>query len=152
MTPESHVVVERLQSPATAADRDAVLAIEAESFANPWTATTFDAMLDTPVSEVFAARADAGHIIAFCACWLIGDELHINTIAVHRPLRRRGIAYELLRRVLQLTGAKRSTLEVRRSNDAAIALYAKLGFQVTAIRSNYYENPPEDGLILWKNP
>ena len=152
MTPESDIAVERLQAPVTPADREAVLAIEAESFANPWTASTFDAMLATPVTEVFVARGEAARIIAFCACWLIGDEMHINTIAVHQPLRRRGIAYELLRRVLELTRANRATLEVRRSNSAALALYAKLGFQVTAVRPNYYEKPPEDGLILWRNP
>ena len=152
MSTASPLTVDRLRPPVTPEDREAVIAIEAESFANPWTASTFDAMLNTPVSEVFVARGEAGRIHAFCACWLIGDELHINTIAVQPLLRRQGIAYELLRRVLELTRANRATLEVRRSNEAALALYDKLGFKVTAVRANYYENPQEDGLILWRNP
>lgn len=152
MSTASPLAVDRLRPPVTPEDREAVIGIEAESFTNPWTASTFDAMLNTPVSELFVARGEAGRILAFCACWVIGDELHINTIAVQPPVRRQGIAYELLRRVLELTRANRATLEVRRSNEAALALYDKLGFQVTAVRSNYYENPQEDGLILWKNP
>jgi ribosomal-protein-alanine N-acetyltransferase len=54
--------------------------------------------------------------------------------------------------VLERSGARRATLEVRRSNAAAVALYAKLGFEVTAVRTKYYQNPEEDGLILWRNP
>ena len=152
MTDHGQIAFERLSPPATPADRDAIIAIEAESFSNPWTAGTFDAMLDTPVSEVFVARGEGSRILAFCACWIIGDELHINTIAVHEPLRRRGIGRMLLQRVLQLTQATRATLEVRRSNVAALALYRKLGFEVTAVRPNYYQHPQEDGLILWRNP
>jgi [ribosomal protein S18]-alanine N-acetyltransferase len=150
--PRVDIAVERLRRPVTAEDRDAVIAIETESFANPWTIQTFDAMLDTPVSEIFVARDDGRRVVAFCACWLIGDELHINTIAVRTPLRRQGLAYELLRRVFDLTGANRATLEVRRSNVAALVLYERLGFAVTGVRSNYYQHPDEDGLILWRNP
>jgi len=152
VNPRLDVAVERLRRPVSAEDRDAVIAIEAESFANPWTIQTFEAMLDTPVSEVYVARGEGRRVLAFCACWIIGDELHINTIAVHTPLRRQGLASELLRRVFDLTGVKRATLEVRRSNVAALALYEKLGFAVTGVRTNYYQHPDEDGLILWRNP
>jgi len=145
------VAIERLAAPSTA-DRDAILALEAASFSNPWTAETFDRMLALPVSRIYAARTADGHIVAFCACWFIKDELHINTLAVAAPLRRHGIASRLLAAVLADTGAARATLEVRRSNAAAIRLYEKFGFQVTAVRQRYYENPEEDGLILWLNP
>jgi ribosomal-protein-alanine N-acetyltransferase len=90
--------------------------------------------------------------VAFCACWLIGDELHINTVAVDAALRRRGIATGLLRHLLDVTGAARATLEVRRSNVAALKLYEGLGFTTTAVRSGYYSRPDEDALILWLNP
>ena len=134
------------------ADRASVLALEAESFSNPWTEESFATMLSTPASRVFIARGDDGRVLAFCACWLFSDELHINTIAVATQDRRRGIASALLQYVLSETGARRATLEVRRSNAAALRLYEALGFKVTAIRERYYQKPPEDGLILWLNP
>ena len=146
------VTVDRLQAPVSIDDRQAVLAIEAASFANPWTVPTFEAMLDTPVSHLYVARLDGNQIVGFCACWLIEDELHINTVAVHESFRRLGIASELLQNVLRSTGARRATLEVRASNEAAIRLYQKLGFRVTASRPRYYTNPEEDGLVLWLNP
>jgi ribosomal-protein-alanine N-acetyltransferase len=151
MTGIQALTIERLREPA-AADRDAVLAIEASSFANPWTAATFDSMLSTPVSQLYVARAAGTRIVAFCACWMIEDELHVNTIAVDATLRRQGIATALLNAVLRLTGARWATLEVRRSNVSAIRLYEKLGFQVKAVRPRYYREPEEDGLVLWLNP
>ena len=57
-----------------------------------------------------------------------------------------------MRWILEETGALQATLEVRRSNLAALNLYEKLGFRATAIREGYYQNPEEDGLILWLNP
>ena len=146
------VTVERLDAPVRIADRAAVLALEAESFANPWTADTFEKMLTSPVSQVYVARLDDRTLAAFCACWVIDDEMHINTVAVDVRHRRRGIAEHLLREALRQAGVRTATLEVRRSNDAALGLYRKLGFEVRAVRRAYYQNPVEDGLILWWNP
>jgi ribosomal-protein-alanine N-acetyltransferase len=146
------LTIERLDRPVSAADRDMILALEAESFSNPWTPQTFEVMLSSPASRVYAVRVEDTGIVGFCGCWVFEDELHINTVAVRADCRRQGIAYALLTHVLSATRAVRATLEVRRSNAAAIALYEKLGFQVKAIRPRYYENPDEDGLILWRNP
>lgn len=143
--------MEQLTTP-TPEDRAAILRLETESFSNPWTADTFDRMLSVPVGRVYVARIEAGPIVAFCACWLIDDELHINTIAVSEGLRGQGIGTRLMADVLARTGVRRATLEVRRSNEAALRLYEKFGFSVTAVRHKYYENPEEDGLILWMNP
>jgi ribosomal-protein-alanine N-acetyltransferase len=92
--------------------------------------------------------------LAFCACWLVADELHINTLAVKTEARRRGLATKLLRFAFaeaSAAGATRATLEVRRSNEAALRLYERLGFEVRAIRPKYYSQPVEDGLILWSH-
>jgi [ribosomal protein S18]-alanine N-acetyltransferase len=145
------LVVEQLTAP-TPEDRATIIRLESESFSNPWTADTFDRMLAVPVGRVYVARAEGAQIVGFCACWLINDELHINTIAVSEPLRGRGIGSRLMADVLARTGVHRATLEVRRSNEAALRLYEKFGFKVTAVRHKYYENPEEDGLILWLNP
>ncbi len=93
-----------------------------------------------------------GHrVAAFCACWLVYDELHINTIAVDARLRRQGLATALMTHLLAeaaAQGARRTFLEVRRSNLPAQRLYERLGFTVSAIRRNYYSQPEEDALVL----
>lgn len=144
--------IERLRAPVTAADRDAVLALEAACFSSSWAPAALTEMFDSAVSRIHVARLGQAGIVAFCASWAIEDELHINWLAVHPSYRRRGIAQTLLRETFRETGARRATLEVRRSNEAAAALYAKLGFQVTSVRPRYYKNPEEDALILWLNP
>ena len=143
--------IERLHRP-SAEDRAAILALEAASFSNPWSADTFDAMMQSPVTQLWVVR-ETGQIVAFCACYVFGtQQLDINTVAVAGPRRRQGIARALLDRVLAETGARSATLDVRRSNLAALRLYEGLGFTVTHTRPGYYENPKEDALILWRNP
>lgn len=151
LPPSVPLEIARLRQP-TAQDRAAILALEAASFSNPWTADTFDAMMQSPVTQLWVARND-GQIIAFCACYVFGvEQLDINTVAVAAPRRRQGIARALLERILTETQAQRATLDVRVSNIAAIRLYEGLGFRVTHTRPGYYEKPKEDGLILWRNP
>lgn len=141
----------RLHQP-SAEDRAAILALETASFSNPWTADNFDAMMQSSVTQLWVVR-DHGQIVAFCSCYVFGTEqLDINTVAVAESRRRQGIARALLQRVLLDTQARSATLDVRRSNIAAIRLYEGLGFAVTDTRPQYYENPKEDALILWRNP
>jgi [ribosomal protein S18]-alanine N-acetyltransferase len=146
--------VERLQDPADTAAIDAVVALESESFSNPWPRETLIWELkNSDVTRVHLLRDDGGRVVAFSLCWLIFDELHINTLAVDRAERRKGLATALLRHVLAeaaAEGAGKATLEVRASNSAALALYARLGFRITAKRPRYYTNPEEDALILWR--
>ena len=92
-------------------------------------------------------------IVGFCSFWRILDELHINNLAVTPAERRSGVATALLTRVLAdgaKLGARRATLEVRRSNDPARCLYEKFNFAVAGVRPAYYTNPIEDALILWR--
>lgn len=138
------------------ADVDAIVALEATSFTNPWSR---DALLwelgHSDVTRVYVLRLDEGGIVAFCACWLVFDELHINTVAVHPAYRQRSLGTDLMTHVLaeaDAAGARRATLEVRASNEPALRLYRRLGFVVTATRRAYYTNPVEDALILWRNP
>jgi ribosomal-protein-alanine N-acetyltransferase len=145
--------IERLSDPDAAADIDAVAALEAASFTNPWPRDQLVWELrNSDVTRVFVLRNPRGLIVGFCLCWVIFDELHINTLAVAPELRRQGMATLLMQHVLAETakeGARKATLEVRASNEAALALYERLGFRVTATRPGYYTNPQEDALILW---
>ena len=151
MTNAGDVTFERLTTPGPD-EFEQIVALEEASFSHPWTPEAFADMLASPVTQLHVARSASREVVAFCACWLIGDELHINTLAVKLPMRRQGIATRLLRHVLEVTAAARATLEVRRSNLAALKLYEGLGFTRTAVRTRYYSHPEEDALILWKNP
>ncbi len=143
--------IERLTSEA---DLDAVAALEAESFANPWTRDMLARELgQSDVARVYVLRMTDARLAAFCACWLVFDELHVNTVAVTPSWRRRGLATALMQHVLAdaaRDGAEQATLEVRRSNEPALELYRRLGFAVEAVRPRYYTSPEEDALILWR--
>jgi len=136
-------------------DLDGVLAGESESFTNPWTREMYTWELQNrSVCHIFVARTWESPVVGFCAFWLVLDEIHINNVAVLPPLRGKGIGSALLRRAIaeaQQLGARRATLEVRASNEAARRLYERLGFFVAGTRRNYYTNPVEDALILWRD-
>jgi ribosomal-protein-alanine N-acetyltransferase len=144
-------IVEPLASPD---EIDGILAIEQDSFTNPWTKEMYLSELkNRDVSFFYLARDKGQRIVGFCSFWRILDELHVNNLAVAREFRRAGVASALLRRVLDegaRLGTRRAMLEVRRSNGPARELYEKFGFNVAGIRSNYYTNPVEDALVLWR--
>jgi ribosomal-protein-alanine N-acetyltransferase len=131
----------------------AVESLQRQTFTNPWAAESIKWELEhTDVARLYVMRAPDRHVVAYCACWIIFDELHINSLAVDPASRRRGLARRLLVNVLAdavASGAQSATLEVRRSNEAARALYEGLGFRVDGVRRDYYQHPREDALILW---
>lgn len=89
----------------------------------------------------------AGYIVARMGA----DELHINNVAVRENYRGRGIGRSLLEMILTegiKGGVSRAFLELRAGNDAALALYEKCGFRVTARRQKYYSEPVEDALVM----
>ncbi len=135
-------------------DLEEVAALEAASFTNPWSRDILARELrNRDVVRVYVLRSSEHQLLAFCSGWFITDELHINTLAVREDVRRRGHATRLLRFVFDeavAAGIEHATLEVRRSNDAALRLYERFGFEVRGIRPNYYSQPVEDGLILWR--
>ena len=135
-------------------DIDDVLALEEASFTNPWTRAMYEAELENgDVSFCFLARDANRTPVGFCSFWLVVDELHINNLAVLPDLRRQGIATMLLDFVITKgvgLGARRATLEVRRSNDPARWLYERKGFTVSGVRRDYYSKPVEDALVLWR--
>ena len=136
-------------------DIDGVLAVEQAAFTNPWTREMYVAELEhRDVARILLARNARGGTIGFCSFWRVLDELHINNLAVLAEERGRGVASALLTRVLDdawATGATRALLEVRRSNDAALRLYGRFGFEVTRVRRGYYTQPDEDALVLTRS-
>jgi len=149
-SPFDDAVIERL---ADDSDLDQVVELEARCFTNPWTREMLARELaQSDVAHVFVLRLPGGRIAAFCSCWIVVDELHVNTLVVDLPYRRQGLGITLMRWVIDEAvrrGVRRATLEVRESNEAARRLYEVLGFQVVARRPMYYSQPEEDALILW---
>lgn len=135
-------------------DLDGVLEVEAESFTNPWTRAMYAWELQNPdVCHIYVVRTGTCRVAGFCAFWLVVDEVHVNNVALRPLYRGRGMGTALMRRVLteaRRLGAVRATLEVRASNAGAIRFYQEMGFAVTATRPQYYTNPAEDALILWR--
>ena len=82
-------------------DLDGILAVDAATFDRPWTRAMYEwEWTHSDVARFYVARhADA--VVAYCAGWVIFDELHINNLAVDPAWRRRGVASELLRFVLE---------------------------------------------------
>jgi [ribosomal protein S18]-alanine N-acetyltransferase len=143
------IVIERLSGEE---DLEAVAALEAASFTNPWTRAALERELGrSEVAQVYVLRLPGWRVAAFCAFWIVYDEMHVNTIAVEPALRRQGLARALMQHLLAMTataGVERTFLEVRQSNDAARRLYENLGFRVAGLRRSYYTQPEEDAIVL----
>jgi ribosomal-protein-alanine N-acetyltransferase len=137
--------------PMTLDDIPAVHAIERASFSVPWPDDAYRNEIQTNrLATYVVARADDA-VIGFAGLWIMVDEAHITTFAVHPGWRRRGIGERLLLSLLDLAVARRAreaTLEVRLSNMPARRLYEKYGFRPVGIRPRYYSNDGEDALIM----
>lgn len=133
-------------------DIDAVTALEKATFSLPWGREAFESELASNVlARYIIAEAD-GQIAGYAGMWLILDEAHIMNVAVDSSLRGCGIGKALMRKMITVAaenGAKRMTLEVRRSNAVARTLYQQLGFVECGVRPGYYSDNGEDALLLW---
>lgn len=147
--PSDQPVVEPLAGPT---DLDGVLAVEEASFYNPTTRDWYEAELARPdVCSIWVVRTEAAAVAGFVSFWRVLDEMHVNNLAVHPRWRGRGLGRALLRGVMAAAaaqGIRRATLEVRRSNTAALRLYEGEGFSIVGVRPNYYSQPVEDALVL----
>ncbi len=91
-------------------------------------------------------------IVGFAGLWLMVDEAHVTTIAMHPNFRRRGLGEYMLASLIGIAyeiGAKWVTLEVRVTNQNAQNLYRKYGFREAGLRHRYYSDNQEDALIMW---
>lgn len=101
---------------------------------------------------VTTSSPDLASIIGFAGLWLMVDEAHITTIAMHPDFRQRGLGEFLLVSLIDTAyeiGARWVTLEVRVSNGVAQSLYRKYGFHQAGVRHRYYSDNQEDALIMW---
>ena len=133
-----------------------VAAIDQLSFANPWSAQSYHFELTVNEAAHFlvllAPPAEAARqVVGYAGFWLIVDEAHMGTLAVHPLWRRRGLGERLLVALLGQArglGAASVTLEVRAGNEAAQQLYRRHGFVEVGRRKRYYQDNGEDAILL----
>ena len=125
--------------------------IEQASFTTPWPENAYRSELMTNRLASYLIARIGGRIVAYGGMWLMVDEAHITTFAVHPAWRRQRIGERLLLAFLDLARdrqAREATLEVRLSNLAARRLYEKYGFRPVGLRPRYYSDNNEDALIM----
>ncbi len=137
----------------TYADLPQVIAIERRAFPTPWSLAMFVLELSKPSGVCLAARRD-GRLVGYLICSRYDAIWHVMNIAVDPDVRRTAVASGLIAELLERVGglAARLTLEVRRSNAGAIALYERFGFLAAGRRRRYYQDTGEDAVIMWRTP
>jgi ribosomal-protein-alanine N-acetyltransferase len=138
--------------PLTLTDLDDIDEIEQRAYVTPWSRTMFASEIAKP-SSICLGAFEGERLVGYVINSRYVDAWHVMNVAVDPRYRRRGIASRLLDRLFELTaddGRRGYTLEVRVSNDGAIALYERLGFERRGIRRGYYTDNREDALIMWR--
>jgi len=137
-------------------DVEQVCLIDRQSFTLPWPDNAYyHELKENPAAKLWVAEnvqlSDKRMIVGVIVIWLVLDEAHIATLAVHPDYRREGIGKRLLMVALQEAiqyGAGQALLEVRAKNQAAQALYRLFGFEVVGYRPRYYKDNHEDALLM----
>ena len=127
-----------------------VAELERLCFATPWSEAMLAEELYNDAASFIVAEGEDGSVLGYAGIHVILDEGYIDNVAVRPDCRRQGIADRLLDVFCRFGEEKLAflTLEVRPSNEAAVALYWKHGFQEAGRRRDYYEAPKEDALLL----
>jgi ribosomal-protein-alanine N-acetyltransferase len=134
-------------------DLSAIEAIEQRAYPTPWSRSMFASELAKPTSICLGAF-EGQELVGYVINSRYVDAWHVMNVAVEPEHRGRGIATALLERLFEVTRddeRRGYTLEVRVSNDHAIRLYEKLGFERRGIRRGYYTDNREDALIMWRD-
>jgi ribosomal-protein-alanine N-acetyltransferase len=134
-------------------DLSAIEVIEQRSYPTPWSRSMFASELAKPTSICLGAF-EGEDLVGYVVNSRYVDAWHVMNVAVDPGHRGRGIATALLERLFELTQddeRRGYTLEVRVSNDDAIRLYERLGFESRGLRRGYYTDNREDALIMWRD-
>jgi [ribosomal protein S18]-alanine N-acetyltransferase len=133
-------------------DLPQVMSIERRAFPTPWSLAMFVLEL-SKASGICLAAVSGRRLLGYLICSRYETVWHVMNIAVDVDERRRGIASALLAELYERAEQDaRYTLEVRRSNAAAIQLYEREGFRAAGMRRRYYQDNGEDALIMWRTP
>lgn len=132
-------------------DVEKVAEIEKMCFSKPWSENSFKNALNDSNSKFFVARLDSD-IVGFSGMYIAaGAEGYVYNIAVNPLFRKKGIGTILTKKLIDYAKENNLeflSLEVRKSNNSAISVYEKCGFEKVGTRKNFYESPVEDALIM----
>ncbi len=129
-----------------------VMEIEQVSFPTPWPRDAYYHELRENRLACYLVARVMQQLVGYAGMWVILDEAHVTTIAVDPGHRRHRVGERLLVALIDEAmkrGARWITLEVRKSNLGAQALYRKYGFKDIGIRKNYYSDNREDAIVMW---
>ena len=133
-------------------DIDGIYEIEKNCFPVPWARADFEKDIGENILATYIVAETDNKIVAYAGIWVVLDEGHITNIGVLPEYRNEGIATMVVMDLIKNArekGANRFTLEVRPSNEKAIALYQKFGFKPVGYRKGYYADNKEDAMIMW---
>lgn len=142
----SDIIIRRM----TLDDVDGVHAIEAATFARPWSKLDFVKEMTANACARYLVAEKDGAVIGYAGAWIVLDEAHVTNVAVAENCRGRGVGRLLTAGLMQYAanlGVVYATLEVRKSNETAKRLYQSLGFEYVGVRKRYYEDNGEDALL-----
>ncbi len=131
-------------------DLDAILRIEQQVFADPWSDVSFDVEFDDPYGWFHVMEVD-GEIVGYVVARFVAKQGEIANIAVVPDKQGAGLGARLLDGAIAASEAVECEavwLEVRVSNEPARRLYASRGFEPIGQRRGYYRMPVEDALVL----
>lgn len=138
-----------LVRPFDESDLDEVMAIESESFVEPWSRSLFTEEIAQPTRRYLIAL-EGETVCGYGGIMLVGEDAHLVTLAVAPGHRELGVASRLMVDLVESArhhGVRHLTLEVRESNEAALELYRKFGFEPAGFRKAYYTT--EDAVVMW---
>lgn len=148
MTEASHACVQRVKEE----HLSQIAALERACFAEPWSEQSLSLLLGQ--TAIGFAVSENGKAVAYGGMMTVLDEGQITNVAVDPESRRRGYGRAVMNALLGYAkehGILTVTLEVRASNEAALALYRGLGFEECGRRPHFYRLPTEDAVLLvWK--
>lgn len=140
-------------------DLDAILEIDRASFPTPAKPSLYEYELTENKLAHYQVLVRhfsiSDHIIGYAGYWLMGDEIHISTIAITPNWRGHGLGELLLLNMLFLSYEQKAilaTLEVREHNQTAQTLYDKYQFEIVGQRRNYYRDTKEDAILMTRQP
>lgn len=132
-------------------DDKGIFEVEQDSFSIPWSLQAVQRELESERALYYVLEQEDGTIVGYAGLWQVLDEGQITNIALRKEFRHQGYG-ELLVRVLMEAaweaGCTEIFLEVRISNQGAIYLYRKLGYEVLSVRKHYYSDPVEDAYVM----